>query len=196
MTQQCISKADLRLMFLEQRIQLLPEVRKSSAAAAFDLFFKNISVPSGAIVAGYWPICAELDDLPILRELLRRNHICALPHVVKDGKPLVFRAWDLSTPMTAGKFNIKEPASDSVVIPDIIIVPMAVFDTRGHRIGYGKGFYDMTLEQAKKERSILAVGLSYESQSYNKLPAEKGDIKMDIIVTDKKIHIFKEKTIA
>ncbi len=192
MTKLCTSKADLRLMFLEQRIQLLPESRKNSAAAAFDLFFMNIPIPPKAIVSGYWPICAELDDMPILRELLRRNHTCALPHVVEDGKPLIFRAWDLSTPMTTGKFNIKEPASDSVVIPDIILVPMAVFDSKGHRIGYGKGFYDMTLEQAKKDRSVLVVGLSYESQSYNKLPTEKGDIKMDIIVTDKKIHTFEE----
>jgi len=191
-TQQGTSKADLRLMFLEQRIQLLPESRKSSAAAAFDLFFMNISIPPKAIVAGYWPICAELDDMPILRELLRRNHTCALPHVVENGKLLIFRAWDLSTPMITGKFNIKESASDSVVIPDIILVPMVVFDSRGHRIGYGKGFYDMTLEQAKKDRSVLAVGLSYESQSYNKLPVEKGDIKMDIVVTDKKVHIFEE----
>ncbi|MFH1157840.1 MAG: 5-formyltetrahydrofolate cyclo-ligase [Pseudomonadota bacterium] len=190
MTRQRLSKSDLRLTFLEQRIQLSPEARRKSAAAAFDLFFRHVSVPSGAVVAGYWPIRAELDDLPILRELLRRNHVCALPHVAGSGKPLVFRAWDLSAPMTTGKFNIAEPKAGSVVIPDIILVPMAVFDARGHRIGYGTGFYDMTLAQAKKAGPVLAVGLAYESQAYDELPADKGDIRMDVIVTDEKIRPF------
>ena len=188
------SKADLRLMFLEQRIQLSPEVRKNSAAAAFDLFFKHVFIPAEAIVAGYWPIRAELDDLPILRELLRRNHICALPHVARNGKPLIFRPWDLSAPIKTGKFNITEPASNSVINPDIILVPIAVFDTKGHSLGYGRGFYDITLAQAKKTKPVLTVGLAYESQAYNALPAEKGDIKMDIIITDKKVHTFKEGT--
>ena len=169
-------------------------MRKNSAAAAFDLFFKHVFIPAEAIVAGYWPIRAELDDLPILQELLRRNHICALPHIAGNGKPLIFRPWNLSAPMTTGKFNIAEPVSDSMVIPDIILVPIAVFDTKGHRLGYGRGFYDITLAQAKKNKPVLTVGLAYESQAYNELPAEKGDIKMDIIVTDKKVHIFKERT--
>jgi len=183
-------KSVLRQMFLEQRMQISPGVRKNSADQACDLFFRHVPAPDGAIVAGYWPIRAELDDLPILKELLRRHHLCALPHVAGGGMPLAFRAWTETTPMSAGKYSIMEPAVDRVLVPDIILVPMAAFDKTGHRLGYGAGFYDRTIARLRASRRVLAVGLAYEAQACAGFPVEEGDVRMDMIVTDRNVYTF------
>ena len=144
----------------------------------------------GAVVAGYWPVRAELDDLPILRELLDRKHLCALPHVTAAGMPLIFRAWNLSVPLLAGKYDIMEPAVDKILVPDIILVPLAAFDANGRRLGYGAGFYDLTLARLKAARTVLAVGLGFEAQRCDALPEEEGDVGMDMIVTERNIYKF------
>jgi 5-formyltetrahydrofolate cyclo-ligase len=177
-------------MFLDQRMQLSPGIRKTAADLAYENFFKNVPLRAGAIVAGYWPIRGELDDLPILKELLRRHHLCALPHVGEGGAPLTFRAWAETTPMTSGKYNIMEPAADRVLVPDVILVPMAAFDRTGHRLGYGAGFYDRTLARLRAGKQVMAVGLAYEAQACGGFPAEEGDARMDMIVTDKNFYKF------
>jgi 5-formyltetrahydrofolate cyclo-ligase len=177
-------------MFLDQRMQLSPSICKNAADQAYEIFFKNVPLKDGAIVAGYWPIRGELDDLPILKELLRRHHLCALPHVADGSQPLTFRAWSETTPMTPGKYSIMEPAGDRTLVPDIILVPMAAFDKTGHRLGYGAGFYDLTIARLKASKPVLVVGLAYEAQACAGLPAEDRDVRMDMIVTDKNFYTF------
>jgi 5-formyltetrahydrofolate cyclo-ligase len=181
-------------MFLGQRMQLSPGLRKSAADQVYELFFKHVPLKVGAIIAGYWPIRAELDDLPILKELLRRHHLCALPHVADGEGPLTFRAWTETTPVSAGKYNIMEPTADRVLVPDVLLVPMAAFDRTGHRLGYGAGFYDRTIAHLKATRQVFTVGLAYEAQACAGLPAGDSDARMDMIVTDKNVYTFGMKS--
>jgi len=183
------SKSALRQSFLERRLQLLPNDRASAAQAVAEAFFKHVPLKlKTEIVAGYWPVKAELDALLILRELLTKGHTCALPHVTGEGAPLLFRQWDENTPMTAGKFGLSEPANHNTVLPDIILVPVLAFDARGHRLGYGTGFYDRTLARLKKQKNVRTIGLAYEMQLYPGLPVEDNDVKMDMIITDRNIY--------
>ncbi|MBI3441073.1 MAG: 5-formyltetrahydrofolate cyclo-ligase [Proteobacteria bacterium] len=192
MTRQHLSKPALRRIFLERRAQIPPDIRKISADKACELFFEHIKVPAGAIVAGYWPIRAELDDLPILLELTRLKRRCALPHVAGEEVPLVFRAWHETTPLVPGMYGIQEPAVGASLKPDIILVPMAAFDVKGHRLGYGAGFYDRTL---KAIRPLLAIGLAYEEQLCGSLPVEENDVRMDMIITDRNVYRFGDTTL-
>ena len=180
-----ISKASLRQTYLDRRMKILPEARESCSGRAYDIFFKNVKIPSGAIVSGYWPVHAEMNDLSILKELRRRGHVTALPRVAGKGDPLEFFPWDETTPMAAGKFDIAEPAAGKAVKPDVLIVPLLAFDAERHRLGYGAGFYDRTI---KGLRSVLTIGLAYEDQLCDKLPSEAHDVRMDMIVTDKKVY--------
>jgi 5-formyltetrahydrofolate cyclo-ligase len=182
------SKSALRQSFLERRLQMLPNDRAGAAQAVFDTFFKQVPLAANSVVAGYWPVKAELDALLILRELLRKGHACALPHVTGEGAPLLFRQWDETMPMTTGKYGITEPASKESVVPDIILVPLLAFDAKGHRLGYGAGFYDRTIARLKKQKSVRTIGLAYEMQLYGTLPAEENDVKMDMIITDRNIY--------
>jgi len=169
-------------------MQIPPEMQKTSADNMRDIFFKNVDTPPGAVVAGYWPIRAELDDLPVLRALLKRGHVCALPHVAGKGMPLQFRAWNETMPMVAGKYDIAEPAAGPALAPDMILVPVAAFDARRHRLGYGCGFYDRTLAHFKGIKPVLAIGIAYETQACDELPAEDNDVRMDMIITDRTVY--------
>lgn len=171
-------------------MQLSPDAQKEASRKVCDHFLASMNVPVGAVVAGYWSVRGELDVLPLLRALQRRGHACALPHVAGEGKPLVFRPWDDNAMMRVGKYDIPEPVAGQALKPDIILVPMAVFDKTGHRIGYGAGFYDRTIAALREVKPVIAVGIAYDIQRCDVIPAEKTDIRMDMIVTDKDVYKF------
>lgn len=190
MTEHSPSKSSLRQKHSQQRMQLSPDLQKEASGKVCNFFLTHISISADAVVAGYWPVRGELDDLPILYALLPRGYSCALPHVVAEGMPLLFRPWHEGSAMTAGKYDIPEPVSDQVLTPDIILVPMAVFDKTGHRIGYGSGFYDRTIARLREVKPVIAVGIAYDIQECDVIPAEDNDIRMDIIITDKNVYRF------
>ena len=183
------SKAALRQDLLQKRMEISPAARLKAAEAMCEAFFEHVSISAGMIVAGYWPIRNEIDDIILLRRLLQKGTYCALPCIEKQNKPLVFRPWNESTLMTVGNFSIPEPTGGGAALtPDIVIVPMAAFDMQRHRLGYGAGYYDRTLAQLKAERNILAVGVAYDTQVLPRLPIEENDVRMDMIITDKKVY--------
>ncbi len=91
-------------------------------------------------------------------------------------------AWDDLKP---GAYGILEPASEKVVevvadIIDVALVPGIVFDLQGNRIGHGKGYYDRLLQKMQG----LSIGLAFEVQLIDVLPAEQHDVKVDKIITE------------
>lgn len=136
---------------------------------------------SAPVVAGYWPVRGEVDDL----EILRRSHESALPCI--EGDRLVFRRWQEGQALEDGPFNIPAPARDAaVVVPDLILVPLVAFDRRGHRLGYGGGFYDRVLAQMP----VRAIGLAYATQVCDEVPILDTDRRLDAVVTDTDVLIF------
>jgi 5-formyltetrahydrofolate cyclo-ligase len=81
--------------------------------------------------------------------------------------------------------GILEPDSCSPeVFPDIVLVPLLAFDERGNRLGYGAGHYDTTFSK----RKALMIGVGFEVQKINDVPAESHDVKMDIVITEKGVY--------
>jgi 5-formyltetrahydrofolate cyclo-ligase len=76
---------------------------------------------------------------------------------------------------------IREVSLDKI---DLILVPGVVFDESGNRIGHGKGYYDNLLKNSKK---ALHIGLAFEMQIVDNIPAEEHDVKVDKIVTENRI---------
>nr|WP_256447506.1 5-formyltetrahydrofolate cyclo-ligase [Paracoccus sp. C2R09] len=134
------------------------------------------------IVAAYWPIRDEADPRPALDDHQGR---LALPVVVGRDMPLVFREWKSELPLVRGDFGIAHPTDDMAELrPDVVIVPLAGFDGRGNRLGYGGGFYDRSLRQLRATGPVLAIGLAYGCQRVESIPAEDFDEPLDLIVTD------------
>jgi len=69
---------------------------------------------------------------------------------------------------------------------DIVIVPGLAFDEEGHRIGYGSGYYDRYLKRVRPD--CLKIGIAFDEQIVKKIIHEEHDVKMDLIISEKKIY--------
>jgi len=105
--------------------------------------------------------------------------------------PLVFRGWRPGAAMISDSFGVEVPEDETEVVPQVLVVPMLAFDERGHRLGYGAGHYDRTLEKLRPLGPVMAVGFAYEAQLADTLPIEPTDQPLDAIVTEAGIRRFK-----
>ena len=177
-------KAALRAAALARRQALSEEVRAESALAIARRSFP-VAVAPGTVVAGYMPIRGEIDPRPLMRVLSTQGAALALPTIAADKQPLIFRAWRDGDPLRRGPLGIKEPQPDvAVAIPDIVLVPLAAFDRRGYRIGYGGGHYDRALAKLRLEKTILAIGLAFATQEIACVPNEVHDLPVAFVLTE------------
>jgi 5-formyltetrahydrofolate cyclo-ligase len=137
----------------------------------------------GAVVAGYAPIRNEIDPWPVLRAMKAAGARLAMPRV--EGPDLVFHGIETAADLAPGTFGVPEPAVDRPTVrPDLILVPCLAFDAKGHRLGYGKGFYDRALAALQGAKRTQAVLLAFEAQCRADLPAEAHDIPLDAVATE------------
>jgi 5-formyltetrahydrofolate cyclo-ligase len=185
------SKADLRAAALAKRDALSDEQR---AVAAEALARRGVpfEITPGMVVSGYSPIRSEIDPVPLMRKLAEAGARLALPAVMARGKSLAFRAWSPSDRLMLGPLGILEPSPAAAeLIPDIMLVPLAAFDPEGHRIGYGAGHYDFTLEHLRKVKAVTAVGAAFAVQQIKAVPAQPHDVALDYVLTEKKVFDFR-----
>ncbi len=131
------------------------------------------------IIGAYYPIGSEVKMDKILDYAIN-NKILALPKI-KEG--IIFARINDMARLAKGKYGILEPIDDDIVNPDLIIVPGIVFDEQGYRIGYGKGYYDKYLSKNR----CYSIGVAYDFQVLREIPHDMHDIKLDMIITDKRI---------
>src|SRR5712691_2367131 len=180
-----IAKAQLRREALARRDALPADLRLAAAEAMAAQAFP-VELPLGALVSGFSPIGSEFNPLPLMRRLAKQGARLALPVVVGRGQPLVFRAWAFGEPLGKGVWGIREPRSEAPEVqPDVLIVPLAAFDRTGHRIGYGAGYYDLTLTALRAQKPILALGLAYAGQEIARVPATARDARLDLVLTER-----------
>jgi 5-formyltetrahydrofolate cyclo-ligase len=176
-------KADLRAGALARRALLDEAVRRHAAdrlAATVDA----LAVPPGAIVSGFVPVRGEIDVMPLLAALSARGHPLALP-VVLGPTELVFRRWRPGDALqAAGGCRSPKPAEAGLVDPDVLLVPLAAFDARGHRIGYGRGYYDRALARLDAAGRRRAIGVAFSVQEVPAVPDEPHDRRLDALLTE------------
>ena len=185
------SKADLRAAALAKR-EALSDEQRADAAQALARRKLPFEITPGMVVSGYSPIRGEIDPSPLMRKLSDQGARLALPAVMARGKSLAFRAWSPDDRLMLGPLGILEPSPAAAeLIPDIMLVPLAAFDTMGHRIGYGAGHYDFTLEHLRKAKAITAVGIAFAVQQIKAVPALPHDVALDFVLTEKKVFDFR-----
>ena len=162
----------------------------SAATAVCKRLLETLAIPAEATVSGYWPLRDELDPRPILSALAARGQRLCLPVVVESGAALVFRDWRPEVSLEPADFGTQVPGADCPILePDYLLVPLLAFDRRGHRLGYGGGFYDRTLASLRARRPVLAVGLAFATQEVEAVPVEAGDQPLDRIITEREVMI-------
>jgi 5-formyltetrahydrofolate cyclo-ligase len=168
-----------------------PEVR---AALAARLAADGLAVARNrraTIVSVFLPIRDEPDTGPLLEALSAAGFATALPATPPRGQPLRFRAWRPGDALAAGRFGTCEPAPDVPDLdPDLLFVPLAAFDARGGRLGYGAGYYDGALRRLRALKPILAVGVAFAAQEVAAVPAEPHDEPLDALLTERGLTIF------
>ncbi|NWG23789.1 MAG: 5-formyltetrahydrofolate cyclo-ligase [Pseudorhodoplanes sp.] len=180
-------KADLRATALAARDALSPDMRAAAAETIAARQFP-IGIPAGVIVSGYSPMRSELSPLPLMRKFAEAGAQLALPVVQKRGQPLVMRAFALGDELARGQWGIREPKPDAPeVFPDIMLVPLAAFDRAGHRIGYGAGYYDITIASIRAMKPVMTVGLAFAAQEIDKVPATPRDERLDLVLTEREV---------
>jgi len=137
----------------------------------------------------YYPHKNEVDLRPLIEKLLKQGKTVLLPKTTdKDILPIQINSL---ASLKEGKFSIPEP--EGTPFPkekiDVVFVPGVAFDKKGNRIGYGKGFYDRFL----KDFDPIKVGVAFDFQVIDELPAEDHDEKVDFIITPTKIYEIKEE---
>jgi 5-formyltetrahydrofolate cyclo-ligase len=185
------AKAELRRQAFERRDALPAEAR----AVAVDTVTRRtfpVPVAPGAIVSGYSPMKSEFNPVPLMRALADRGARLALPVVQGRGKPLVMRAFAFGDEMASGVWGIREPKPDSAEVdPDILLVPLAAFDRAGQRIGYGAGYYDMTIARLRALKPVTAIGVAFAAQEIARVPATAFDARLDLVLTENEIIDFR-----
>jgi 5-formyltetrahydrofolate cyclo-ligase len=139
-------------------------------------------------VALFWPIEARHEvDLRSLDATLReRGARVAYPALVDEGRAMVFRFVDRPDAMVESPMGLREPAETEPTAArgeiDVIVVPALAIDPRGHRIGYGGGYYDRAL--GSHAPPAFTVGVAYEFQLLAEIPDREGDVTVAWVVTD------------
>lgn len=169
-------KAQLRTACLAARDRVGPLAR---AAAATRLYARMAEL-RGRTIAGYLPIGSEADPRRVMAVLAHDNRIC-VPVVTGRGAPLRFREWWPGCALEAGPFGVSVPVEGGWRVPDVVIVPLVGFDARGRRLGYGGGHYDRTLAGMG---GADVVGLAFEAQRVDAVPAEATDVTLPWVVTE------------
>ena len=147
--------------------------------------------PRGA-VAAYWPVRGEPDCLPMLTALQSAGFTTLLPAVAGPAGPLAFRRYRLGDRLVAGPLaDIPQPPlGHESVAPDVVFVPCAAFDRSGHRIGFGRGFYDATLAELRGRKTIIALAPAFSCQEVDEIPAEPHDQALDAVITEREVLFF------
>ncbi len=179
-------KAQVRTRALARRVVAARQAGPGAAAAALrERVLAAIAWPPGCSVAAYWPMGDEIDVRPLIEALHGRGHGLALPVTVRRGMRLVFRTGVPVTTLVPGGFGtqVPEPGQPEVT-PRVLLVPLLAFDRTGHRLGYGGGYYDRTLEALRAAGQTLAVGVAYAGQEIDAVPRGVHDQCLDWIVTE------------
>jgi 5-formyltetrahydrofolate cyclo-ligase len=180
-------KTELRRDAAARRDALPAEARKvgaeTIAARAFPL-----AIAPGTIVSGFMPLKSEINPLPLMKALAEAGATLALPKIAGRSKPLIMRAWQWGAPLEAGQWGIREPKADAPEVdPDILLVPLLAFDRTGHRIGYGAGYYDMTIARLRSRKTVTAVGIAFAMQEVSAVPTTERDALLDLVLTEREV---------
>jgi 5-formyltetrahydrofolate cyclo-ligase len=183
-------KKTLRGEALARRDALDPEWRIEASLGMAD-FAGRFSVAPGEVVSGFWPMRSEVDVRPLMFALREAGAGLCLPAIL-DKTTIVFRELVRGAPMVEMGFGTYGPAPDAAVLePSLMLVPLAAFDARGHRIGYGAGYYDRAVARLRAAgKAPRLVGIAFDCQEVPAVPDEPHDVVLSEILTESGLRSF------
>lgn len=175
-----MDKKALRAMIREKKRAMTQAQIEEKSAELGELLHKSALYREAKTIYGYLPYNQEVRTVPMLARALAEGKQVAVPKVYGDTMKFICIT-DLSQ-TAAGYAGIPEPIADGPVADDptaLVLMPGLAFDSEGHRIGYGGGFYDRFLEE---EPGHPTLALCYDFQLLPHLETESHDIPVDCVL--------------
>ncbi len=172
------------------RSKFLAERKAHPVRACVDLsdeiqrrFLQSHLFRDARCLALYSAVQNEVNTDEVARQTLAAGKTLVFPRV--NGDNLEFVSIDKLEALVPGAFGVLEPESCNLVsidALDLVIVPGVAFDRRGHRLGYGRGYYDRALAVSRSD--CLRIGFAYNFQLVDELPFAEHDESLSVLVTE------------
>lgn len=182
-------KKNLRTVFLKKRNELSFEEVEKKSDRIYRKFINSNDYFHCKELFTYVSMKKEVSTVKIIKKVLEDGKTVAVPKVDAIKREMFFSMIYSLDELETGHFGVLEPKKECVRPVEasqytLILVPGVVFDLNKNRIGYGGGYYDSYLRKYK-DKVMKTIGLAYNFQLIDRIPAQKHDIPLDLIVTDK-----------
>lgn len=195
-----VEKQKLRSRHKEFRAKMRKFEVKNKSTEICSRFLNSSYYQEAKMIFGYYPLKNEVDCLPVLRQALSDGKIVALPRTDTECRMDFFEITSLKQ-VDEGAFHVMEPKGDcQLVLPskktqenrssaeEIVLVPGVVFDKKGNRYGYGKGYYDRYFARFPQ---IERIAFAYENQLEDEIETLVTDVKMHSVYTEQEVYCFR-----
>ncbi len=172
-------KSHLRREIRTRRAQTNETERSLAAHALSQRLWPFLQQSNTRSIGVYLATPVEISLDPLIQLLLDEGIKVCAPRINLESNTMAFCHLSSLTDVRIGPYNLREPLSDEDITPSLILVPGLAFDTRGHRLGMGAGWYDRTLTP-----EITTVGICYDWQIIPTIPVEAHDHPMNWIFSD------------
>ncbi|MGF1910585.1 5-formyltetrahydrofolate cyclo-ligase [Vibrio kasasachensis] len=189
-----LSRQEFRQQIRQQRQQLSAQFQQQSGTLLVEQCASLSELEQAHHIALYLNVDGEIDTKPLIEWLWQQGKQVYLPviHPFSKGH-LLFLHYQPETDMVLNQYRIFEPKLNQTLIKptqklDLIFTPLVGFDSFGHRLGMGGGYYDRTLEPWFNNKcGAKPIGLAHDCQHVSRLPIESWDVPLPKIVTPSKI---------
>jgi 5-formyltetrahydrofolate cyclo-ligase len=185
----------LRQTIRQQRRALTRDEAEFCAEQMAQHLFKHPLILRSHRIAAYLAADGEMDPAPLLELLWSAGKQVYLPVLVPFSRQkLWFARFSPGDMLACNRFGIPEPVRRNLIKPlalDLVLTPLVAFDTAGHRIGMGGGFYDRTfafLQRRQHWHKPNLVGLAYELQKQATIKPNSWDVPLDAIATETRVY--------
>jgi 5-formyltetrahydrofolate cyclo-ligase len=172
------SKQAIRKTMLAKRLAMSSEAKHARESSIINHIASLPLFQKAEVITLYMPIQGEADLLPLWRTC---NKVVLFPKVCSD--MLAFCPAQCMEDFEQGCYGILEPLNAEAFAMhkiDLIIVPGLVFDRDGHRLGYGKGYYDRLINT---NPGVTTLGVCFDEFFIERLPVDPWDAKVNLVVT-------------
>lgn len=187
------TKQQIRQRILANRNEMTKEDVENKSALIAGNVIKTPDYEEADNILLYADYRHEVMTREIFKDAFQKKKRVFFPKSLDNGTMEFYQVVSIKQ-LCSGYKGIMEPLESCTVKYEfrreedtLAIVPGVAFDTKGYRVGYGKGFYDRYLQD---KRQITLMGLAYALQMVDEIPHDTYDIKMDKVVTEEIIYSF------
>ncbi len=179
---------------LRKRMILLRECmtgseREKASWYIQDSIFKLPEYQNAEVIFAFAGYGSEVSTLNAVFKMINQGKQVALPRIIDEEEMRFYMVRKISD-IRKNSLKIPEPEEgcpEADMRPDMILMPGVAFDQRFARLGYGRGYYDRYLTSRGYDRFVWKIALGFSCQVVKKVPSTDRDVKVDMIITEKRV---------